>query len=98
MSHTLALEIPEEVFVPLTQKARAEGRTTEEVAADCLAASVGESLKLPDEGTEDKNGRQATTSQRQTDNPLYKIIGIAKGGRTDGAENHDRYLYREDPI
>ena len=26
-------------------------------------------------------------------NPLYDIIGIAKGGRPDGAENHDRYLY-----
>ncbi len=28
------------------------------------------------------------------DNPLLKIIGIAgKGGKPDGAENHDKYLY-----
>lgn len=26
-------------------------------------------------------------------NPLYGIIGIAKGGPSDGAENHDKYLY-----
>lgn len=28
-----------------------------------------------------------------TNNPLYGIIGIAKGGPSDGAENHDKYLY-----
>ena len=26
-------------------------------------------------------------------NPLYDIIGIAQGGRPDGAENHDEHLY-----
>ena len=26
-------------------------------------------------------------------NPLYGIIGLGKAGHSDGAENHDRYLY-----
>ncbi len=98
MNHTLTLDIPEEVFGSLTQTAPTEGRTMEEVAADCLAASLVESLKLPESGSEATKSRQATTSQRHTDNPLYNIIGIAKGGRIDGTENHDRYLYHEDPL
>jgi len=40
MSRTLTLHIPDEVYRPLRQRARAEGRTMEEVAIDCLAASV----------------------------------------------------------
>lgn len=31
-------------------------------------------------------------SQNEQSNPLYGIIGLGKG-RTDGAENHDVYLY-----
>jgi hypothetical protein len=44
MSRTLTLEIPEKVYRPLKRRARAEGRTMEEVAADCIAASI-----VPDE-------------------------------------------------
>ncbi len=29
-------------------------------------------------------------------NPLYRIVGLCERGRADAAENHDRYLYRED--
>ena len=104
MSRRLTLEIPEDVFGPLTQRARAEGRTTEEVAADCIADSVAHfneprPLAVADMEDEDTNGRkQEITPTRSTGNPLYNIIGIAKGGRVDGAENHDRYLYHEDPL
>ena len=34
-------------------------------------------------------------SQHDQSNPLYGIIGLGKAGRTDGAENHDAYLYGE---
>jgi predicted DNA-binding antitoxin AbrB/MazE fold protein len=27
------------------------------------------------------------------DDPLDAVIGIGKSGRTDGAENHDHYIY-----
>lgn len=30
------------------------------------------------------------------DNPLVKLIGIGEGTKPDAAENHDRYLYKED--
>jgi len=33
--------------------------------------------------------------QNEPLNPLYGIIGLGKAGRTDGAENHDAYLYGE---
>ncbi len=38
------------------------------------------------------------SKEDQVRNPLYDIIGIAKGGRPDGAENHDMYLYGEGPM
>jgi len=28
-------------------------------------------------------------------NPLLGLVGIGKGGPADGAENHDKYLYRK---
>ena len=32
-------------------------------------------------------------------NPLLKICGIVKeGGKADGGENHDKYLYGSDPM
>jgi predicted DNA-binding antitoxin AbrB/MazE fold protein len=27
------------------------------------------------------------------DHPLDAVIGIGEGGRTDGADNHDHYIY-----
>ena len=32
------------------------------------------------------------------ENPLLRLCGIGKGGKTDGAENHDKYLYGSDPL
>ena len=29
----------------------------------------------------------------EAEDPLADVIGIAESGRTDGAENHDRYIY-----
>jgi hypothetical protein len=40
MTHQLTLEIPEEVYQPLLQQARASGQTIEEVVQACLATSV----------------------------------------------------------
>jgi len=37
-----------------------------------------------------KTVRRASRALR--DNPLYQMIGMAKSGITDGAENHDYYL------
>jgi len=37
--------------------------------------------------------KSATPRRKRTDNPLYGVIGIGKGGPPDGAENHDKYLY-----
>jgi len=28
------------------------------------------------------------------EDPLYRVIGIAEGGPADGAEKHDKYIYR----
>jgi bifunctional DNA-binding transcriptional regulator/antitoxin component of YhaV-PrlF toxin-antitoxin module len=35
----------------------------------------------------------ATLKSKRTKNPLYRLVGIGKGGPPDGAENHDKYLY-----
>ncbi len=37
--------------------------------------------------------KSATPRRKETENPLYGVIGIGKGGPPDGAENHDKYLY-----
>ena len=43
-----------------------------------------------DEGTE---VRLTVTPVAEDHDPLAGVIGVCKTGRTDGAENHDRYLY-----
>ncbi len=40
MTHQITLEIPDEVYQPLVQKARAIGQAVEVVASACLAESV----------------------------------------------------------
>jgi AbrB family looped-hinge helix DNA binding protein len=37
--------------------------------------------------------RPEATPEKSPRNPLYDIIGMAKEGPADGAENHDAYLY-----
>lgn len=39
--------------------------------------------------------KRSQSSQDNQLNPLYGIIGLGKAGRTDGAENHDAYLYSD---
>jgi hypothetical protein len=41
MTHELTLEVPDEIYQPLLQKAQATGQTVEAVAQACLAESVG---------------------------------------------------------
>jgi len=38
--HQLTLDLPDEVYQPLVQKAQATGQTVEAVASDCLTDSV----------------------------------------------------------
>ena len=42
--------------------------------------------------------RKSTTRRSQTENPLYRLVCIGKGGPPDGAENHDKYLYDKQPM
>ncbi|MBI1927491.1 hypothetical protein HYR99_25025 [Candidatus Poribacteria bacterium] len=42
--------------------------------------------------------RKPTTCRKRTENPLYRLVGIGKGGPPDGAENHDKCLYGSGPI
>jgi predicted DNA-binding antitoxin AbrB/MazE fold protein len=46
-------------------------------------------LKLP----EGAQVRVTITGMDEVEDPLEKVIGVCKTGRTDGAENHDLYLY-----
>jgi predicted DNA-binding antitoxin AbrB/MazE fold protein len=48
-------------------------------------------LKIP-EGTK---VRVAITRLDEVEDPFEKVIGICKTGRTDGAQNHDKYIYRD---
>ena len=41
---------------------------------------------------------QVKTQASSEENPLLALIGIGKGGKPDGAENHDKYLYESDPL
>ena len=49
-------------------------------------------LKLPD-GAQVRVTITEMGDADASDDPLEKVIGICKTGRTDGAANHDRYLY-----
>ena len=40
MTHQLTLEIADEIYQPLAEKAKATGQSVEAVVRDCLAASV----------------------------------------------------------
>jgi hypothetical protein len=40
MSHTLTLDLPNEVYEPLSRKARQDGRKPEDVATEWLTAAV----------------------------------------------------------
>jgi hypothetical protein len=40
MTHQLTLEIPDDVYQPLLQKAKDQGQAVETVAQECLAESV----------------------------------------------------------
>ena len=46
-------------------------------------------LKLP----EGSKVRVTITPLPEVEDPLGKVIGICKTGRTDGAQNHDKYIY-----
>jgi predicted DNA-binding antitoxin AbrB/MazE fold protein len=37
--------------------------------------------------------RVTITPMAEPDDPLAGVLGIGESGRTDGADNHDRYLY-----
>jgi predicted DNA-binding antitoxin AbrB/MazE fold protein len=43
-----------------------------------------------------KSARGEMTEARLAD-PFAGIVGLCKSGRTDGAENHDKYLYGKRP-
>jgi predicted DNA-binding antitoxin AbrB/MazE fold protein len=48
-------------------------------------------LKLP----EGSKVRLTITPVDEHDDFLAKVIGICKGGPKDGAENHDKYIYKD---
>ena len=37
--------------------------------------------------------RLTITPMAEDDDPLAGVIGIGDSGRTDGADNHDKYIY-----
>ena len=41
--------------------------------------------------------RVTITPIDEDEDPLAGLIGICKTGRTDGAENHDKYIYGKRP-
>ncbi len=47
MTHSLTLEVPENIYQPLAEKAAAEGRKVEDVALEKLANGDESSLKDP---------------------------------------------------
>lgn len=36
------------------------------------------------------------TLEIKAQNPLERLVGLCKEGRSDGAQRHDQYLYKED--
>ncbi len=39
--------------------------------------------------------RVTITPAKQKEDPLAGVIGIGDSGRTDGARNHDKYVYKK---
>lgn len=54
-------------------------------------------LKEPVSLAEGTPVRVSITPVNDEVDPLAGVIGICKTGRTDGAENHDQYLYGKRP-
>ena len=50
-------------------------------------------LKEPIALAEGTTVRVTITPVTEPDDPLAKVVGIGDSGRTDGAANHDHYIY-----
>jgi bifunctional DNA-binding transcriptional regulator/antitoxin component of YhaV-PrlF toxin-antitoxin module len=59
-----------------------------------IPKSIQEELRLQQGDEVEVILRKSVTHHRKrTKNPLYRLVGIGKGGPPNGAENHDKYLY-----
>ena len=59
-----------------------------------IPKSIQEELRLQQGDEVEVILRKSETHRRErTKNPLYHLVGIGKGGPSDGAENHDKYIY-----
>lgn len=76
--------LPRNIYEQLKQRGNSEGLTLAQQIREALAQYVTEKTQ-PDEG-------HILTA----DDPIWQLIGIAKGGPEDGSVNHDKYIYFRD--
>jgi bifunctional DNA-binding transcriptional regulator/antitoxin component of YhaV-PrlF toxin-antitoxin module len=63
-----------------------------------LPKEAQEQLRLqPGDQVEIQIQKAESALETEPQNPLLRIIGIARGGPPDGAQNHDAYLYGKKP-
>lgn len=76
--------LPRNIYEQLKQRGNSEGLTLAQQIREALAQYVTEKTQ-PEEG-------HILTA----DDPIWQLIGIAKGGPEDGSVNHDKYIYIRD--
>ena len=67
------------------------------ITLDAVIESGQLKLKEPVVLAEGTPVRVTITPMDEWHDPLAGVIGIGDSGRTDGAENHDKYLYGKRP-
>jgi hypothetical protein len=78
MTHQLTLEIADDLFQPLLQRAKEQGRPVESVAHDCLAESI---QKASNGSATEKPGHF-----------LERWAGAISSGVPDAGLRHDDYI------
>ena len=67
------------------------------ITIDAVIESGQLKLKEPVVLAEGTPVRVTITPVEEWDDPFAGVIGIGDSGRTDGAQNHDKYLYGKRP-
>jgi hypothetical protein len=94
MTHSLTLEIPENIYEPLAEEASAKGQSVEDLALEVIAFLSAErhlnntdSDRLADVPADEFEKRLPDSNA--TLNSLDKIIGTIRSDIPDWADNHD---------
>ena len=89
MGRRLTLDLPDDAYEAVSARARALGKTPEQVAIERLTAA----LDMPGAATAG-SARDGDRSKRENGDPLASLVGTLACEVTDIADQHDEYIGR----